>query len=426
MNLAGLVRLQATQRPGRIAVRQATRTLSYGELWRSVAAAIQRLNAAGVRAGDRVGVCLADTEAHVVMHFAVAGCGGCLVPIDHRATDSEVARLARAFDVRLLVADTERDTGAESDTLVIGAQIEGSDIDVSLADGDERPWLVSLSSGTTGQPKGALVTHRQMRERFVTQWVSLGFNSEDRFALVTPLVFGAGRSFAMSTLAAGGELILAPPPLPPAELVAALNDFQATTTFLVPTLMRRLLALPGDTCLLPGLRRLLISGEAFFPQEIELFQQRLSRQLIGYYASSEGGGVSVLQPGDFATHGASVGQAAFGVDVQIVDDAGREVPPGTVGELRYRGPAVTTQSLGPTGTSSPATRTAGSTQAIWPSAMRTASLPCAGARKMSSIGPESIFTRSRSNMSCAVMAAFAMPSWSGIAPPTVATRSPRS
>ena len=218
------------------------------------------------------------------------------------------------------------------------------------AGGGDADWLVSLSSGSTGRPKGALVSHRQMYERFVTQWVSLGFDTSDRFALVTPLHFGAGRSFAMSFLAAGATLCLLPPPMAPDELVRAVNECEATGVFLVPTLMRRLLSLPGRGPLFPGLRRLLISGEAFHAHEVSAFRTRLTPNLIGYYASSEGGGVSVLQPADFDAYGDTVGQAAFGVEVEIVDASGASVPAGDVGRLRYRGPGVTTRTLAEDGT----------------------------------------------------------------------------
>ena len=345
MNLAELVRLQAAQRPAATALSWRGGHWTYEQCWVAIATAIDALRADGVGAGDRIGVCLADTPEHVALHYAIAGCGATLVPIDHRNTDVEVARLAAAFAVGRLVTDTERNIDGVA-TVSAASLFAGEASDtVPAATTASTPWLISLSSGTTGLPKGAIVTHAQMRERFITQWVTLGFSTSDRFALVTPLVFGAGRSFAMSTLAAGGELVLAPPPLSPDELVAAINDFAATTTFLVPTLMRRLLALPGDQCLLPGLRRLLISGEAFFPHEVAAFKRRLSPHLIGYYASSEGGGISVLQPHDFDAHGATVGQAAFGVEVDIVDANGASLPAGDVGELRYRGPGVTSEGL---------------------------------------------------------------------------------
>ncbi|MEM1264324.1 MAG: class I adenylate-forming enzyme family protein [Pseudomonadota bacterium] len=357
MNLADLLQRQALQQPTATALQFAATDFDYRSLWAATAALMANLAELGIRSGDRVGVCLPDTPVHVIAHFAIAGVGACLVPIDHRNTDTEVGRLATAFGVSRLMTHNERKTDWPGDSLMrIGALPEanaGSAPPFVLDDFATTPWLVSLSSGTTGRPKGALVTHRQMHERFITQWQSLGLGADDRFALVTPLVFGAGRSFAMSTLATGGRLILAPPPYEPAELVETINDAAATATFLVPTLMRRLLDLPGDELLFPQLRRLIISGEAFYPDEVAPFQERLTTHLIGYYASSEGGGVSVLQPEQFAEHGATVGQAAHGVEVDIVDGNDQSVPAGVTGELRYRGPGVTTTALDADGNTDP-------------------------------------------------------------------------
>ncbi len=346
MNLAGLIRQHAFGRAENTALVFDGQALSYAELWRRIRALAIRLHAAGVEPGRRVGVCMGDHPGYVSSLFAVAALGGVFVPIDRRWTEEEKRAAIEAFEVRLLLQDVDDVARPGVETLACpagGFDEDGSEL--VLPDRDEEDWLVSLSSGSTGRPKGALITHAQMHARFVTQWVSLGFSSVDRFALVTPLHFGAGRSFAMSVLAAGATLILLPPPMKPAAMVEAINQTGADMTFLVPTLMRRCLEMPGDDRLLPNLRRLVISGEAFFADEVEAFQRRLCPDLIGYYASSEGGGVSVLQPRDFATRGNTVGQAAYGVELELVDDTDTPVGAEQIGRVRYRGPGVTLRAL---------------------------------------------------------------------------------
>ena len=347
MNLADFVRLQAHARPHKPAIEYGGSVLNYADTWHSIVACARLLTAAGAQRGDRIGLSLRNHPAHVVAHYAVAAVGGAILPIDHRWSGAEKKASVAAFRPSLVVIDEDGEDIAGARCVRVGTSIEPATSDDGFRTPDRvsKPVLISMSSGTTGRPKGALVTHRQLYERFVTQWVTLGFNTTDRFVLVTPLFFGAGRSFAMSFLAAGATLIIDPPPHKGDRLRTAIAESDATATFLVPTAMRRLLELPGDEPMFGSLRRLLVSGEAFFETEVADFQRRLSSNLIGYYASSEGGGVSVLQPTDFDEHGGSVGQAAFGVEIEVVDAADKRLPSGEIGRLRYRGPGVTAVSL---------------------------------------------------------------------------------
>ena len=131
----------------------------------------------------------------------------------------------------------------------------------------------------------------------------------------------------------------------PEAVVDYLTSHRASATFMVPTLLRRLAKVTGKKPLLPMLRRLLLSGEPTSAAEARVFQADICPNLIGYYASSEGGGISVLQPDDFTSHAHTVGQAAFGVDIDIVDHHDVPVGDNEPGRLRYRGPGVTNRLL---------------------------------------------------------------------------------
>ena len=351
LNLAGLIAGHARNRPEHPAIVWRDRedaATDYREAWRRIEACAARLAAAGVGVGDRVALALGDHPLHLLLHYAVARLGAVILPVDHRWTAAEQREVALAFHARCLLAD---DGDADYGELAVLRPDDGWYEATGAApppmpeDGD-LPVLISLSSGTTGRPKGALVTHRQFYERFVNQWVTLGINVNDRFVALTPLYFGAGRSFSMCLLAAGGTVVLDPPPHQPEELAAAINRSRATVAFLVPTLLRRLLPLAnGDDHLLPRLRLLIASGAVLHADEAREITARVSPRLLSYYASSEGGGISVLQPHEVADHADTVGRPVFRVDVEIRDDEGRTVPEGAAGRLRYRGPGVATRFL---------------------------------------------------------------------------------
>ena len=171
--------------------------------------------------------------------------------------------------------------------------------------------------------------------------VTLTFSQHDRYLLATPLYFGGGRAFALTHLMIGATLVLFPPPYGPEELVAAINDHDAHSTFLVPTLIRRLLELPDEKLLaLKNLRLLISSGAPLHSDERLAIEQRICPGFIEYFASTEGGGITVMAPSERVDRPHSVGRAAFRVDVEIVDAEHQSLSPGEIGAVRYRGPGV--------------------------------------------------------------------------------------
>jgi len=205
----------------------------------------------------------------------------------------------------------------------------------------DYPLLLSLSSGTTGQPKGPIVTHGHALSRLFIYTFSLTFNEADRFITATPLYFGGARYMTMAYLFMGATVVIFPAPYEPESLVNAVNNRRITTLFLVPTLLRRLLDLPKTTLpLMPSLRLLLSSGSSLYPQERRKIMRELSPHFFNFYSSSEGGGISLLRPDHPDEASLSVGQVVFGAEVQIVDENDKQVTPGTAGTIRYRGGAV--------------------------------------------------------------------------------------
>ncbi|MGI9229151.1 MAG: class I adenylate-forming enzyme family protein [Gammaproteobacteria bacterium] len=344
MNICSLLQGHATDQADKIALRQGQTSIEYGELWRRVEACAACLYQAGVRPGHRVALSLADHQLHLILHYALPRIGAVILPIDHRWSSREKSAALHAFSAHCIVVDKPDETLNAFTQLSAGPDWyaeDSSDLPDIQTVSDEM-LLISLSSGTTGRPKGALISHQQMYQRFVSQWETLGFNPEDRFIAATPLFFGAGRSFAMSFLAIGAELVLFPPPYEPEALVETINNSRANCIFLVPTLLRRLLPLAGDGKLLPGIDKLVVSGAALYPEEAVAVREKISSGLLGYYASSEGGGISVLQTAEFAEYGHTAGRATFRTEIQIVDADGNEVAVGETGRLRYRGPGVAT------------------------------------------------------------------------------------
>ena len=351
MNLADILRINAANHGNRPAIVYRGERINYAEAFSRVRSYAAQLHAAGASAGSRIGLCMKDHPTHLLAHFAVAFVGAVIVPIDHRWTAAEKNRAAEAFGLELLLVDDDGnpDEGANSqrpEGIPTLALVTHSDSPTATpVETNDTPLLISLSSGTTGRPKGALVTHENLYERFVSQWVAIGYDSRDCFALLTPLFFGAGRSFGMSMLTAGGTVLLAPPPLKPPEILDVLRRPEVTASFVPPTLLRRLLPLHEDGVLLANLDYLIVSGEPLHAAEAAECLDKICPNIYSYYASSEGGGISVLRADEIRDHADSVGFPSFRTDVEIVDSEDAPLPAGAVGRLRYRGPGVARQFL---------------------------------------------------------------------------------
>ena len=346
MNLASIVRDHAREQASKPALYFHDRVIRFDEAWRLIEGIAALLHANGIGNGDRVGLSMLEHPLHLLSHFAVARLQAVIIPMDHRWTATEKKDAAIAFNTRLVLTDGGEiggiDTLELNESDIVQLTVNLPEFKINDAD-----LLVSLSSGTTGKPKGAIVTHRNMYERFVSQWKAIGYGRDDCFAILTPFYFGAGRSFGMSLLSAGGSVRIAPPPLQPEQVLSTLSDPGITATFLPPTLLRRLFEFhkAGEPPLLGNIEYLISSGEPLFADEAQQCIEKICPNLFSYYASSEGGGISVLRAEEFPQFAATVGKPTYKTEVQIVNENDEDVGSNTVGRLRYRGPGVSTRYL---------------------------------------------------------------------------------
>ena len=339
-NFSDALRHNASRKPDHPALIHGETTLAYHELDRWVDSLAHGLQRRGVKLHDVVAIGLGDTLAHVATMLAIIRAGGVLIALDVRWTGDERRRVAAHFGASFAVLEPDAEPIAGTACVTI------ADLDIGgtprpLAIDPDAPLLMSLSSGTTGRPKGPMLTHRQMTLRSLSQWVSIGFNEHDRNMVATPMYFGGGRGFTLSFLMIGGTSVLFPPPYKPEELVEAAARYRISTTFLVPTLLRRLLELPPRAQpLLGGLRILLSGGSLLHASERAAALQRISPNFMNLYSSTEGGGVSLLRPEHPYEKGGSVGLPVYMNEVQVVDGNDQRVPSDTVGRIRQRAPWI--------------------------------------------------------------------------------------
>lgn len=342
-NIADMLALHGRQRPQHIAIVHGNEQLNYQSLDLKVRQRASLLQVLGVKSGDIVGVALEDSIEHLLMLYAVARAGAVILPLDCRWKIFEKQRVTQHFKPTLVMVEPgqafEGIHCVEANSAWC-TSAESAQIPDAFPDGD-RGLLMSLSSGTTGRPKGPMLTHQQLIYRFYMHWAELGLGSRERYINATPLYFGGGRAFSMSSLYVGSTVVLCPPPYTPAELAAEVARTQSSVLFLVPTLLRRLLDEEADTLApMRALKTLISSGSALTPDDRSQIRNQICPNFLEYYSSTEGGGVSTLSPEDQLKYTDSVGRPALSVDVEIVDAEDQLLPRNSIGRIRYRGPAV--------------------------------------------------------------------------------------
>jgi fatty-acyl-CoA synthase len=325
--------------------------IGYAELDRRVGARAAELAGLGIGAGHRVALLGENSTAYLEWLFAAARLGVITVPINHRLSAEEIGYVLADSGARVLVrsaAFAELAAAALSavDTagptvLELNTDPGGESRSEGAVDGGTT-CVIMYTSGTTGRPKGAMLTHDNMLWNAINMLsAGPGISSADVTIAAAPLFhIGALGLSALPLLYAGGTVVV-PPAFDPASFLDLMARERVTTQFLVPAMWAALSRVPDlDQRSFPELRWAISGGAPCPVTVIERFQK------LGW-TFTEGFGMTELSPaalfldaGDVLSHAGSVGRPFMHVDARLVDEGDDEVPVGEVGELALRGPAV--------------------------------------------------------------------------------------
>jgi acyl-coenzyme A synthetase/AMP-(fatty) acid ligase len=344
VNLVDPILWHGRTQPNTVAIIDGDRTLTYGELAELVQRTAGHLCALGVRRGDYVGLCLKDDWQHVVALLAVARVGATFVQIDPRARPVERARIAGAFDFKLVLTLPDADAHANCATIALDSTWYRHVAQAESPNSMPQEWndamLVQSTSGTTGLPKFTVATHLQFYFRLANYGELLPLNRPLRYLATLPLFFGYGRIVCLLHLLHGATLIFYPSMFSADEFVEAVRIHHANVAAVVPSSIRQLLAAAGNEMLLPDLQLLLSAGAPLFADEKCQAVRKLTSKFHEVYAVSAVGQISVLRPQDVPRWADSVGRPFPLAEIEIVDEDDLPVRLGESGQLRCRGPGL--------------------------------------------------------------------------------------
>ncbi|MFC1432301.1 long-chain fatty acid--CoA ligase [Streptacidiphilus sp. N1-3] len=372
LSLASILAENARRRPHALALVEGDRRYTFGELWQQSLAQAAALVELGVRPGDRVALMAPNVAEFPRAYYAILAAGGVVVPVHLLLTAEEVSYVLRDSGASVLVshAATAAVAAGAAELANVPLVTVGPAVPVPGALGrleelaervpplthftarqPEDPAVVFYTSGTTGQPKGAILSHLSLVMNATVNAFDANHVQQTDVALgALPLFHTFGQTVSMnSTWRAGAALVL----LPRFDAAAALELMvrEGVNTFHgVPTMYIALLEASRTAAALPSLR-LCISGGASLPVPVlEKFDAVFGTNIWeGYGLSETSPTASVNQP-DFGTRAGTVGHPVWGVDVEIaraeVEDRIELLPAGELGEIVVRGHNVFLGYLG--------------------------------------------------------------------------------
>jgi long-chain acyl-CoA synthetase len=352
LNLASLLAESAARTPANVAVRLGETALTYAELDDAGARLASLLRERGLAEGDRVGLMLPNVPQFPVAYYGILRTGCVVVPMNVLLKRREISYYLGDSGAKLLLAwhgfAEEARAGAEEagaelievEPESFAAALSAQEPTAGLADTEAEDTAVILyTSGTTGSPKGAELTHANLhRNADVSSRTTCAIEAGDVVLGALPLFHSFGQTVSMNTSLLVGATLTLVPKFDPGEALETMQRDRVTHFYGVPTMFGALLHHPGREDYDTSSLRTCVTGGASMPVEVlRGFEQAFGCVVLEGYGLSETSPVACSNhPGKERKPGA-IGTPIEGVEMRVVDENDDEVPQGEVGEIVIRG-----------------------------------------------------------------------------------------
>jgi long-chain acyl-CoA synthetase len=351
MNLAQLLTDSAERDPDHVAIKLDDAELTYAQLDGASAHIVGLLRDHGFQAGDRVGIMLPNVPYFPVCYYGVLRAGGVVVPMNVLLRKREVAFYLEDSGAKLLFAwegfaeDAQagaEQAGAECILVKVGEfehQVGRADPVTEVAEVDDQDTAVILyTSGTTGTPKGAELTHANLTRNAQCSRDLFGFGNEAMTLGALPLFHSFGQTCGLNATVCGGGTLSLIPRFEPAKALEIIERDQINVFQGVPTMYGAMLHCPDRDRFDVSSLELCASGGSAMPVELMRgFEDAFGCKILEGYGLSESSPVASFNHPDRERKPGSIGTPIEGVEMKVVDDDGAEVAQGEVGEIVIRG-----------------------------------------------------------------------------------------
>jgi fatty-acyl-CoA synthase len=349
VDLSHWIERHARFAPGAVAIRFEGAAISYAELARRVARVAAVLAGLGVKRDDAVAWLGLNHPAVLVLLFACARLGAMLVPLNWRLAPPEHARVLADCPPRVLFAEPAFADHARG----IEGAIAATEISVleSAAGGpveesgdEDSPLLLCYTSGSTGAPKGVVLTQRAILWNAVNSTHMHDLTSADRVLTTLPMFHVGGMNIQTTPALHAGASVTLHAKFDPAAALEAIERERITLAVLVPAQLSALMELPRWRSADLSSLRMITTGSTIVS---EAFVRKASERgipVVQVYGSTETCPVAAyVRAADALRKAGSAGAPALHCEVKVADDDGAELPAGRDGEILVRGPNVATE-----------------------------------------------------------------------------------
>jgi long-chain acyl-CoA synthetase len=356
LNLGSILMTSARDRPERPAIRLNEYELSYGQLDRAARSVAASLGARGIAPGAKVALLVPNLPDFTVSYFGILYAGCTVVPLNVLLAAPEVTYHLEDSQAALLIAhplfkQAAQDGASEAGVPVawagtgadepdgLGAMAAGPPVEALQPRSPTDTAVILYTSGTTGKPKGAELTHSNLLINcsvVVPRLIPFG---PDDVALATlPLFHSFGQTCIQNaTISLGGSITLLPR-FTPEDALALIQRDRVTIFAGVPTMYFAILHHPeADRYDLSSLRYCLTGGAAMPVEVLKAFEEKYGVPVLEGYGLSETSPVASFNMPDRPREAGTIGWPVWGVEMCILDDKDRALPDGEVGEIAIRG-----------------------------------------------------------------------------------------
>lgn len=338
--------------PDRTAVITDNEKVSYKQLDRMIAIATQGIQEKlQGRKGERIAILSHNRLEYIVLLFAIAKAECVAVPLNIRLSAKELIFQLNDSGSRILYAEEDNSEFAAS--LVEQSELEClafmenvcEETQTSFAFeqliDEEAPYIICYTSGTTGKPKGAVLTQSNIFWNAVNNKLAIDLTSEDRCIVLLPLFHIGGIGlFAFPALFSGGTIVI-PGKFDPEKTLAMIEKYQVTVVMGVPTIHQALLTSPSFNTTDLSTVRWFYNGGAPCPRElIDAYFDRGFLFGQGFGMTETSPTLFMLSKEDAPRKRGSIGKPVLFSEYKLLDSEGKEVEKGAVGELAVRGPNI--------------------------------------------------------------------------------------
>jgi long-chain acyl-CoA synthetase len=353
-NLAQNLLNSAEADPAHPALRMDDAVLSYGEFRDAALKVAATLRERGIAPGDRVGLVLPNVLSFPVTFYGALLAGAAVVPMNPLLKAREVEYYLRDSGARLVVAlepsaepvvEAAGTVGIEAVTVgpaLPEALMGEATLDAAVERSDDDLAVILYTSGTTGQPKGAELTHANLAGNCRTTADTLAENTPDDVIMgCLPLFHVFGLTCGLNTAVLRGSTLTLIPRFDGAKALSVIERDKVTVFEGVPTMFAGMLHSPDAGTHDVSSLRLCISGGSAMPVEImRSFEETFGCIVLEGYGLSETSPVASFNHPHAERKPGSIGTPIAGVEMRLLDDDGKEVPAGEVGEIAIRGENV--------------------------------------------------------------------------------------